>query len=202
MSLLETAARLIAAEGASGLTLRRLAREVGTSTMAIYTHFGSMSELRSAVRREGFARLATHLAEVEETGDTVADVGLLGWAYIVNATTNPHLYRVMFMEHVDECDLPVGVETFQVLVGGVERCVRAGRFDQADPLELALQLWSSIHGTVALHLAGLLSAEQALSTCTSTSTNLFKAFGDDPRAVGRSWESTRRRARLSSGGRR
>jgi len=112
------------------------------------------------------------------------------------------LYRVMFMEHVDECDLSVGVETFQVLVADVERCIRAGRFDQADPLELALQLWSSIHGTVALHLAGLLSVEQALSTCTSTSTNLFKAFGDDPRAVGRSWESTRRRARLSSGARR
>src|SRR5438477_232205 len=49
-ALIEAAARLIATEGASGLTLRRVAEEVGTSTMAVYTHFGGMPELRRAVR--------------------------------------------------------------------------------------------------------------------------------------------------------
>ena len=61
-ALIEAAARLIATEGASGLTLRRVADAVGTSTMAIYTHFGGMPELRRAVRREGFARLAARAA--------------------------------------------------------------------------------------------------------------------------------------------
>jgi AcrR family transcriptional regulator len=192
--LLETAARLIAEEGPLALSLRRLAGEVGTSTMAIYTHFGSMTELRGAVRREGFARLADHLGRVEETGDSVADLALLGWAYVVNALTNPNLYRAMFMEHVDESHLEVGIETFQVLVAAVERCVRAGRFDRAEPLGLALQMWSAIHGAVALHLAGLLPADDAVEACLATGFNLCKAFGDDPRATGRSWETMRRRA--------
>ena len=56
-ALIEAAARLIATEGAGALTLRRVADEVGTSTMAIYTHFGGMPELRRAVRQEASARL-------------------------------------------------------------------------------------------------------------------------------------------------
>ena len=66
-AFIETAAQLIATEGSSGLTLRRVADQVGTSTMAVYTHFGGMNELRLEVRREGFARLAAHLAQVEQT---------------------------------------------------------------------------------------------------------------------------------------
>ena len=62
-ALIEAAARLIATEGADGLTLRRVADEVGTSTMAVYTCFGGMPELRRAVRREGFARLAARAVQ-------------------------------------------------------------------------------------------------------------------------------------------
>jgi AcrR family transcriptional regulator len=58
-ALIEHAARITAEEGREALTLRRLAAGVGTSTMAVYTHFGGMDDLRRAVRREGFARLAS-----------------------------------------------------------------------------------------------------------------------------------------------
>ena len=198
-ALIETAARLIAEEGSAGLSLRRLANEVGTSTMAIYTHFGSMDEVRGAVRREGFARLAAHLGGVEETGDTVADLTLLGWAYYRNAVTNPNLYRAMFMEYpVAVSHVGVGIETFVVLVLAVDRCIRAGRFIPADPAELATQVWSMEHGIVALHLGGFLSSEQALATFTATGGHLMRAFGDDPAALGRSLATARRRASLNS----
>jgi AcrR family transcriptional regulator len=195
MALVETAARLIAEEGSPGLSLRRLAAEVGTSTMAIYTHFGGMTELRQAVRREGFARLAAHLAQVGMTTDPVADLGLLGWRYYLNATTNPHLYRALFMEHVDVGEQAIGLETFQSLVDGVDRCIRADRFRPADPFDLAMQLWSSSHGIVALQLAGLITADQALATSVAININLLIAFGDDPDAAAKSMKTTRRRAR-------
>src|SRR5205809_5511935 len=97
-ALLETAADLIATAGPGSLTLRAVAEEVGTSTMAVYTHFGGMPELRRAVRSEGFASLAAHLARVPAGDDAVADLALLGGAYYDSAAGNPHLYRVMFME--------------------------------------------------------------------------------------------------------
>src|SRR3982751_4240050 len=108
-ALIETAAHLIATEGPQRLTLRRLAEAVGTSTMAIYTHFGGMPELRRAVRREGFSRLAVHLARVSATDDAVADLAALGLAYYANARENPELYRVMFMEQpLDDADAEIG----------------------------------------------------------------------------------------------
>src|SRR5256885_7943904 len=150
-ALIEAAAQLIATEGAAGLTLRGVAEAVGTSTMAIYTHFGGMPELRRAVRREGFARLAEHLARVRESEDPVADLALLGRAYYENALSNPHLYRVMFGEQpLDEADAAARTETFDVLVGAVRRCGELGRFSPAAPAELATPVWAGGHGPVSL----------------------------------------------------
>jgi AcrR family transcriptional regulator len=178
--LLEAAARLIATEGAGQLTLRRVAQEVGTSTMAIYTHFGGMPELRHAVRREGFARLARRIAAVEATDDPVADLTLLGIAYYHNAIANADLYRVMFMEQpLDAADAEIGWDTFDALVAGVQRCIDARRFVGPDAADLATQLWALTHGVVSLELAGMLDSARAFNALGVAALNLFIAFGDD-----------------------
>lgn len=194
-ALLETAARLIATEGPGGLTLRRLADEVGTSTMAVYTHFGGMQNLRQEVRREGFARLRAHLDGVRPGADPVADLARLGWAYRDNALENPNLYRAMFMDHAEPAPDGIGLDTFEQLVAGVDRCLAAGRFRQADPYALAFQLWSMAHGVIALQLSGLLDATLALDTLDAGWRNLCAAFGDDPESTGRSFARARRAAR-------
>lgn len=186
-ALLETAARMIAAEGSAQLSLRRLAREVGTSTMAVYTHFGGMEELRHEVRREGFARLGTQLSAIALTDDPVADLIALGGAYYANAVAEPHLYRVVFMEGPgDEPDDRSG--TFEHLVRGVDRAVAAGRFHPADPLDLANQVWAATHGVVALHLAGFFPSDQALTCLAAVGRTLCTGFGDTPRAFAASLE--------------
>src|SRR5947209_1252723 len=164
-ALIEAAASLVVREGSDGLTLRRLASDAGTSTMAIYTHFGGMEQLRRAVRREAFGRLAAHLDDVERTRDPVADVLMLGWAYYTNAADNPDLYRVMFMEQpIDAEDAVVGLDTFEHLVAGVDRCLRAGRFTTGDATTLATQLWAAEHGVVSLLLAAIVSKVEAVDT--------------------------------------
>ena len=57
--IVTTAARLLATEGA--VSARRLARELGTSTMVIYTHFGGMDELSRQVMRRGFGDFGAEL---------------------------------------------------------------------------------------------------------------------------------------------
>ena len=191
MALVENAARLLAEEGAGGLTLRRLAKEVGTSTMAIYTHFGGMDELRHEVRREGFSRLAVHLDAVVPSRDPVFDLGLLGSAYCSNALTNRNLYRVMFMEAPQPDEPRIGYETFETLVKAVDRAAQAGRFTPGDAVERARQVWGLTHGIVALHLADLLTVEEVLSTLSEGAMNLFIGFGAAPRATRRSFERMR-----------
>lgn len=192
-ALLENAARLVATEGTSGLTLRRLAEQTGTSTMAIYTHFGGMQSLRQEVRQEGFARLRTHLDTVAASNDPVADLARLGYEYHDNARENPHLYRAMFMDHPQpDGDDDIGLDTFDLLVAGVRRCIDAGRFAPADPVPQALQLWSAAHGLMALMLSGLLEDDLALATLESSWRNLCQAFGDDPGRLDRSLGKARR----------
>jgi AcrR family transcriptional regulator len=194
-ALLEAAAHLIATEGAAALTLRRVAEDVGTSTMAIYTHFGGMPELRRAVRWEWLTRLAAQLAEVDETDDPVADLALRGVAYYARAVRDTDLYRVTFMEQpLDEADAAVGAKTVESLVESVQRCIDAGRFEAATASDLATEFWALGHGVIALQLARLISEEHAIHTLDAGLLKLFRAWGDEPDAARESLARARRRA--------
>ena len=160
--LVEAAARLLTDEGPSAVTTRRVAAAVGTSTTAIYSLIGSKEELVRAMHREGFQRLADHLATVDVTDDPLEDLGRLGQAYHAMAVESPHLYAVMFGGVLgdfvpDDADLALARGTLDVLVDAVRRAVDAGELD-GDPTDLALELWSMNHGITSLGLTGMLGA--------------------------------------------
>jgi len=186
-ALIEAAARLLAREGPSALTARRLAAQVSTSTMALYTHFGSMDGLRRAVRTECFARLTGYFDSVPVTRDPVADLAALGWAYCFNAVANPQLYRAVFLEPpTDEDDVAVGRAAVQQPIDTVARCIQAGRFSPADPESLATQTWAAAHGMITGLLAHLLSLDEMTKHFSAMGRNLFVGFGDDPQKAQRS----------------
>jgi len=188
--LLEGAARLLAEEGPSALTLRRVAAEAGTSTMAVYTHFGSMPDLADAVVAEGFARLGALLAEVPRTDDALADLAGLARAYLVNARTNPHLYAVMFgtaslgayrPQTADERER--GRYTFDEIVATAGRAVDQGRLRPAAPLDIARQLWTAMHGYVMLDVAGYYGDGGAEHVLVPMFVNLLSGLGADRAAA-------------------
>src|SRR3954454_9514940 len=80
-TLVDAAARIICEEGRSALTNRRVAAELRTSTMAVYTHFGSSDGLVSAVVDEGFSRLAEHMRSVSQDDDPLVVLLNLAGAY-------------------------------------------------------------------------------------------------------------------------
>lgn len=179
-ALIDAAARLLSTEGPMALTTRRLAGEVGASTMAVYTHFGGMDGLRRDLRREGFIRLIGYLDSVPSTRDPVADLSALGWAYCFNAVTNPHLYRAVFLEPpIDEEDEAVGRAAIERLIDTVARCIEAGRFRRADPESLAIQLWTASHGMITGVLAHLLTLEEVIEHFSAMGVSLYVGFGDD-----------------------
>lgn len=159
-ALLQAAARLLGEEGPSALSTRRLAREAGTSTMAVYTHFGGMPALVREVVADGFARLFDRVAAVETTDDVLDDLTRVAGAYRAHALENPHVYAVMFGSaslggyrlHDDE--LGVGLAAFGQLVDVTRRAMVAGALREDDPAAVAGQLWSALHGYVMLELSG------------------------------------------------
>ncbi len=159
--LIEEAARILGEEGPSALSARRLATGAGTSTMAVYTHFGAMGALVDEVATEGFRRLIEHVDSVGVTDDKLADLRNMAGAYRDNALENRHLYGVMFGAISlsgfggQGPDLEVCDASFDQLVAGVARAMEAGVLREGDPAAIAAQFWSALHGYVMLELAGM-----------------------------------------------
>jgi AcrR family transcriptional regulator len=194
-SLLEAAARILARDGSVGLSTRRLAKEVGSSTMAVYTHFGSMDEVVRGVVHEGFARLNTKMVLIGDSADPVADVVAHGRLYRWNAHRNPDLYQVMLGVlniagfSLTDADRLHGRYVLDILVASVRRCMAAGRFAEGDPELVAHQFWTGLHGIVTLELGGYLFAPYDADACFDAQVHTtIVGLGDD---VERAWASMR-----------
>jgi AcrR family transcriptional regulator len=186
-ALIDAAARLVAEGGPRGLSARRVAAEAGTSTMAVYTHFGSMSAIVREIVHDGFARLQGLFDMVEPTADPVADMALLGRVYRYNATTHRHVFEVMFGGSslagfaLDEEDRQHGRYTLAPVAECASRCVAAGRFRPDDPALLAHHMWLGVHGTVTLELGGYLVKPYDADWCLDTQlVSLMVGAGDEP----------------------
>lgn len=163
--LIASAARLLAEEGPAALSTRRVAKDAGTSTMAVYTYFGSIAELVNAVVDDGFARLAA-AAIGPRTADPVADMISLGLGYVTHARLNPGLYTVMFgttalgpFRPSTEQLKTSRREVFDEFVAVCGRAGADGRFEyNSDGWLIAHQLWTVVHGYVMLEFAGYVSA--------------------------------------------
>lgn len=192
--LVEAAARILAEEGPAALTSRRLAAEIGTSTMAVFTRFENMADVRRAVREEAFARLDADLDALEDSDDPVADLVAVGDVFFASGVGNPHLYRAMFLDRQPETD-DLGAGIYERLVSLVDRCVAAGRFSAAEPVHArvwAAQMWSMRHGMVVMAVAGNLPHDQVRFVLSDMTFRLLVGYGDDP---------ARARSSIEAGGR-
>lgn len=187
-SVLEAAGRLLGRGGSTALTTRALAAEAGTSTMAIYSRFGSLAEVHQAVRVDGFERLGHDLEAAGESGDPVADLAALAVSYYGFALDNAELYRAMFADRPPGGE-DAGAGVFAQLAGVVDRCVADGRFvadDAAASTGWAAQVWVALHGMVVLALAGVQPGDRIRALLADMLYRLALGYGDDPQAARRS----------------
>lgn len=198
--LIDAAALLLAEEGPKAISTRRVAAAVGTSTMAVYTHFGGMEDLVRAMVLEGFRLLNARMEAVDESDDPAADVAVLGAAYRANAQEHRYLYSVMFGGSslggfaLTDDDRQHGRYTLETLVRAVRRCIEAERFRPFDPELLANQMWIALHGLVTLELGGYLIEPYTADVCFEAQVfGLLLAAGDDPERAGPSMEAARQR---------
>ncbi|MGW4239128.1 TetR/AcrR family transcriptional regulator [Streptomyces sp. NPDC004749] len=164
--LLDEAARVLAERGPAALSARRLVREVGASTMAVYTHFGSMPALVREVIREGFARFMERLKKVRtDDEDPVAELFALCRVYREFAVAEPHVYAVLFGGsglagfELDDSDRDMGVYVLRVPRDAIVRAMALGRFREADSWLVVRQLWCLLHGLSDLERTGYLRAD-------------------------------------------
>ena len=193
--LIEAGVRLLEQHGPQALQARKVAAEVGASTMAVYTNFGGMAGLIDAIAGEAFARFGRALTEVPQTDDPVADFLAMGIAYRRFALANPQRYQLIFGigspgESTDRTDMtvtgsatdrPDRAVSFEALVNAVRRMTAAGRIRDDGELAIAGRMWSLIHGAVTLELAGFFGHEGhgPVQVLAPMMLDLLVGMGDD-----------------------
>lgn len=155
---LDTASSLLESEGPAGLTMRRIASEMGCSTTVLYTIFGGKAGIADELWREGFGRLR-HALEAAEGADPPARLAAMGRAYRANALANRSYYAIMFQRPIpgfepSDAAYAESLIPLRVLADAVADCIAAGFFRQEDPQHIAALLWAASHGAVSLELAG------------------------------------------------
>lgn len=188
-ALVDAAAHLLAEHGPQALSARKVAAEAGTSTMAVYSAFGSMENLVLAVVDEGFAMLERSFVEVAQTDDPVHDVAAQTAAYLAHATEYAELYRVMFgVVPLGRYRLPPPSieqrgrrETLDRVAGNLARAVAAGRAREEPAAELSFRWWSLAHGYALLESSGHILPRRGRSRVLEPLlVGFFVGLGDDP----------------------
>jgi AcrR family transcriptional regulator len=136
------ARRILEEEGADGLTMRRLADEMGIQAPSLYKHFSGKADLELLLIEDALfdAGEATHLA-LHPSGQESRLLNLL-LTYRAYSLAHPNLYRLATSGHLARQRLPEGLEEW----AGNPWFVVTG-----DP-SLAQALWSLAHGMVVLEL--------------------------------------------------
>ncbi|GAA1347134.1 TetR/AcrR family transcriptional regulator [Falsarthrobacter nasiphocae] len=149
--LLDAAARIMAAEGPGGLSLRGVAAEVGVSTTAVYSLVGNKRALEREVSLAAIESFTRAQESARRGEDPVDDLSYLGRSYRQWALDNPALYRVMFGGRSQV--LPEGPRALVPLTQTLEILDAQGRL-AGSVGEATYSIWACVHGAVSLELSG------------------------------------------------
>ncbi len=163
-ALIKAGVEILAKDGVSGLSLRKVAMKAGVSHAAPYAHFADKQALIAAISTEGFRQLYERVSGVAEEYQNQPEKQLVeaAWAYVQFAMDDPDRFKVMFSGVLEkEKEYPDFVtesqRNFQLVKMIVEVNQASGRLRSGDSALVALSAWGIIHGFILLLLEGQIS---------------------------------------------
>ncbi|MFI5689539.1 TetR/AcrR family transcriptional regulator [Streptomyces sp. NPDC051636] len=163
--ILHAAVAMLAAEGVSGFTTRKIAQQAETSIPAVYELFGDKAGLVREVFFEGFRHLRARFDELTDTDDPRADLIRIFGVLRSFVRENPILAEVMFSRPFTDFDprpteLRANRSVREYIVGHVRRCVDVGLI-AGDETDIAHVLLALAQGLAAQETAGWLGTSNA-----------------------------------------
>lgn len=163
-SLLAAAMQTLLSDGMDKLSLRGLAKQVGVSATAVYSHFQDKVDLLIDLRTQGFHHLSAQLqSAIDNNADKPGDekVRALGFAYMDFAAEQPHLFDILFSWTPDvdrmkpDC-VAAGIASECLLQDAIcqmfrERGVEPTEYQAA---VASFSAWSQVHGLTMLVRSG------------------------------------------------
>jgi len=175
--ILDAARELFVCEGYANVSLRKIARRIGYTPMAIYVHFRDKSEILDCICEESFACFRANAERLDGLGLPPRERLAAGLrAYVDFGLEHPHHYQLTFM--TPPCGSQslgrrneIGQDCYQRMRRRVALCMGAeaaggeggevgeggegGEGAEVTPeVELAAQtIWTAVHGLVSLLIA-------------------------------------------------
>lgn len=163
-ALIKAGVEILAKDGVSGLSLRKVAMKAGVSHAAPYAHFEDKQALIAAISTEGFRQLYERVNVVAEEYKSQPSNQLIevAWAYVQFAMDDPDRFKVMFSGVLEkEKEYPEFVaesqRNFQLVKKIVEANQASGMLRGGSSDLAALSAWGIIHGFAMLMLEGQIS---------------------------------------------
>ena len=163
-ALLDAAERIVLADGLDGLSVRGLADDVGTTTRAVYSLFGSKDGLLVALGTRAFELLGAAINELAATGDPAADLVEAGVAVFRRfAVDHPTLFRIGVQHTLPSPDLArqfraAAAEAFAGLEARMTRLEESGLLGARTVRDAACEFHALCEGLAAVELRGLMPA--------------------------------------------
>jgi AcrR family transcriptional regulator len=167
------AGRLLDREGAEAVTMRRVAKAVGITPMALYRHFADRDGLLNALADSGFEELAKRLAGTALPEDPEKQLTIILDVFLDFGLKKPRMFELMFLRRREGArqfpgDFRAGRSpTAKFSALALEAGMRRGIFRKDDVWEITFETGAMLQGLVMLYVGGRVetSAEEFRALC-------------------------------------
>jgi AcrR family transcriptional regulator len=156
----QSALRILEAEGPQAVSMRRVAKDVGITAMAIYHHFPDREAMLHAVVDSEFTRLVDFFGRSNGKHSFESSMVHIMDGYIDYALTHPRIFDYVFsMPRSGARRYPDDFRarrspTLNLVADIVSSWMKHGEMKRDDVWEIAMELWAQAHGYLTLWRAG------------------------------------------------
>ncbi|MGC0377664.1 TetR/AcrR family transcriptional regulator [Streptomyces sp. SAI-229] len=160
--IIEAALRILESEGATALTIRRIATDVEYSAPVVYQHFANKDALVLELVAHGHRLMMAELQQAAEEPDIDRRMLRLASEYIRFADEHSHLYQIMNGDAVDADErLRAAAPTIGLLKELLTTWSDAHDVVLADFDEACDIVWGTLYGMASLGRIGTVGNERA-----------------------------------------
>ncbi len=166
--ILGAACDLLVSGGLDGLSMRKLAAQLGVTAPALYRHYDSKEAVLVDVVGEAFKVFAEYLYRALKGRTPVERFSLTGRSYLAFALEHPQYYAMLHAARAimgrdalphEATDHACAVGQF--MVDRVREGMECGMLKPGPPKTVAHTIWAHAHGLVSIYHRGLFRIDEA-----------------------------------------
>lgn len=179
--ILQSAHKIFVSKGFDEVSIRNIADDIEYSPATIYLYFKDKNEIYYGLQTEAFKVFNAFIADIILRPTAIERLVAAGQKYMDFALKYPKYYEIMFITrspmdcHLNRDKWVEGAKAHELLEALIAQCQAAGHFKNYNNRQLALTVWSFIHGLCSLELQNRLRiyTDEELPTIKQETFNQF-----------------------------